>query len=752
MAWEAAEKVQKNDAGEYRAFINGAWTPVARAQKSETGEFRVERAAPAAAPAAEAASPEAPGFLSQAANVARAFSPSGLLPTPANLRTQRDLLAGAVRGAGSIGATVLRPFESGEENAQRRADITAGLQSMGAQPESLAFRTGKLGGEIAGTAGAGGVLAAPVRAVAPRLAASLASGGMVNNLPMWLRMGGGAAVGGTSAAMIEPTQENILAGTVLGGAAPAVVSGLGAIRNWLSPDSLAKKAVLNSLDNDPNAIAAIVAANRAAPAQRAREVAGEVSEFRPGYQTLLARSEQQAGLAPAAEARATSRAANEATLAELAGGPTATAAEKTTKTSRQALNVATTPLRDEVSREAAIANRVFPVLERKASEGRAAATSAVEDVRRFTKAVETSDNWAANWKPTPAAGEPNALYNAPALPPTTPVPAAYPGQLGAKAEQAAGNAAEESLRAGGRARAAENTLASMKSRGIEPLTAEPLVTAIAAKLRKPDTALNPVTAPALRRISDMATDWTNANGYISPEALIAIRKHGVNGVIDQLMPAATAKAKQKAAAVAMAEIKPLIDAQLGAKFKTYLETFENGSREIDKQRLAAYARDLFSKDENAFRLLVEGNNPNAVRKITKGTTGDIQEVMGDKFPILEQIAKESALQKSIAAQATSAEGQASASAAIADAQRSFRIPNMLSAKVMAANTAFKSLEGKVNAKALIKIRDAAQSGADMNELITALPPSERSRVLAVLRQIGSKTSGVGGVNMMSEQQ
>lgn len=41
--WEPAARVQKNDAGEYRAFIGDAWVPVARAQKNESGEFRVMR-------------------------------------------------------------------------------------------------------------------------------------------------------------------------------------------------------------------------------------------------------------------------------------------------------------------------------------------------------------------------------------------------------------------------------------------------------------------------------------------------------------------------------------------------------------------------------------------------------------------------------------------------------------------------------------------------------------------------------------
>lgn len=70
-----------------------------------------------------------------------------------------NLLAGAVRGAGSIGATLLRPFDTASENEQRRKSMDDALQSFGAEPDSWMYKGGKLGGEIAGTAGAGGLIA-----------------------------------------------------------------------------------------------------------------------------------------------------------------------------------------------------------------------------------------------------------------------------------------------------------------------------------------------------------------------------------------------------------------------------------------------------------------------------------------------------------------------------------------------------------------------------------------------------------------
>jgi len=131
-----------------------------------------------------------------------------------------DIGAGAIRGAGSIGSTLLAPADmaldaiqgkglSLESNRARRQAIDEGLQNMvGADSESLAYRGGKLAGEIAGTAGAGGLLAkgAATAGASPTVVNALASGGFKLGAPAatgvagklaeaGLRAGAGAVVG-----------------------------------------------------------------------------------------------------------------------------------------------------------------------------------------------------------------------------------------------------------------------------------------------------------------------------------------------------------------------------------------------------------------------------------------------------------------------------------------------------------------------------------------------------------------------------
>lgn len=167
-----------------------------------------------------------------------------------------NLLAGAVRGAGSIGATLLAPVDMAKDamdgkglslvsNRERRAQMDAGLESMGAEPDSVMFKGGKLVGEIAGTAGAGGVLANGVRAagatramsglepITNAVATGLQTGGFRvgelagTGLGAATRVATGAAAGGTAAAMVSP--EDAALGAAIGGAFPVAVKAAGAL-------------------------------------------------------------------------------------------------------------------------------------------------------------------------------------------------------------------------------------------------------------------------------------------------------------------------------------------------------------------------------------------------------------------------------------------------------------------------------------------------------------------------------------------
>lgn len=178
----------------------------------------------------------------------------------------KNLFGGAIRGAGSIGATILAPLDiakdfaagkglSLESNLRRRADMDGGLTELGADPNSWIYKGGKLMGEFAGTAGAGGVLANGVRAVGGAralaglepivngVARGLETGGFRvgelagTGLGTATRIGTGALTGGAAAGLVNPKEAGT--GMLIGGALPGATQlagkAGGGIRRALTP-------------------------------------------------------------------------------------------------------------------------------------------------------------------------------------------------------------------------------------------------------------------------------------------------------------------------------------------------------------------------------------------------------------------------------------------------------------------------------------------------------------------------------------
>lgn len=189
---------------------------------------------------------------------------------------------GALRGAANIGATLLAPIDAaaravgvqndwiGRNDRREKLDEFAHDH---ADTNSLAYKGGKLGAEIAGTAPVGGILgkavgaaAAPLVAgtraapIADALATSLATGGFrigqgVANplLSLAIRGAGGAGIGGASAGLVNPADAGT--GALIGGALPGAAVAGNAVRRavvggGVTPEvqALAKRAAELGID------------------------------------------------------------------------------------------------------------------------------------------------------------------------------------------------------------------------------------------------------------------------------------------------------------------------------------------------------------------------------------------------------------------------------------------------------------------------------------------------------------------------
>lgn len=177
-------------------------------------------------------------------------------PTPTPKKDQgfsvgqqlKNIAGGAIRGAGSIGATILSPIDAAARAAgiqnewigrtDRREMLDAGMRELlGADPESLAYQAGKIGTEVAGTAGVGGTFAKAAQATgAPQVLVNALrtagmSSGRASGVPATVaqrgvdygtRLGAGALTGAASAGLVNP--EDAGTGAMIGGALPLAMS------------------------------------------------------------------------------------------------------------------------------------------------------------------------------------------------------------------------------------------------------------------------------------------------------------------------------------------------------------------------------------------------------------------------------------------------------------------------------------------------------------------------------------------------
>lgn len=164
----------------------------------------------------------------------------------------QNIAGGVLKGASQIGATLLAPVDAaarlvGVQNdyigrTDRRQAVDDFMKSNGVDTDSFAYGTGKIGTEIAGTAGVGGAVANGLRmipgvatAAAPLLDA-ITTGGMradgVNGLAaLATRATGGAINGAASAGLVDPSTAGT--GAAVGAAFPVAAQGVAKTANKL---------------------------------------------------------------------------------------------------------------------------------------------------------------------------------------------------------------------------------------------------------------------------------------------------------------------------------------------------------------------------------------------------------------------------------------------------------------------------------------------------------------------------------------
>jgi hypothetical protein len=709
--------------------------------------------------------------IDEIASTLRPAAPAATAPAPPpKLMLPGDRAMG-FREAGAPAVTT----EEREALAEQAKMLPLYALSLGAGPlaggalRGIAAVTPRAGPVLRGAATAleSGGFQSGLSATAPR-AAQIAARGTA-----------GGAVGGVSAGLINPEEAEFGAGAgaALSVFAPPLVSkfagAVGSGLDWMggrAADIRAARMLRGVLpDEQLNALRqAVLAQPDVPPSRTISQLNLPPAERRPVeiLQSLLEKAEKKDPQGVAAAFRTTEGEALQTRLAAIAGGETAEAALTTRKTAQEALRTATTPMREEALAAARRTGEVMPRLETVAEEARATVKANVDFVRRVMPALNKAEDWAANWTPSPGRVDgqrlPGPIGEAGVrLPERALSTSTFPGQLAASGRQTTvggpfertvideggaiarrvETAAQTAVREGARARAAENTLQSMVDRGLQPITIDKFTRPIDALMRDPEVTTNPTLKNALPQIRQMFEDWTNEFGVVTPEAVAAIRKNGVSGVIQQLMPQADAKTQSRMAASVLSKLRPVIDDAIekagGKGWSTYLNTFESGMSQIRAMELADQIRKRYSAgkataaDKQYIVDLVSGESPEVLEELFGSGKYKIGEQMAKDMPLLKELADTIGFDLKFAEQAKA--GRA-ALTELTKEQAGWRVrfPFFTRAST-AVNEIASALEDKVANDTMLRLIQAAQSGRNFDAAIMALPASERNKVLSVLR-------------------
>jgi hypothetical protein len=269
----------------------------------------------------------------------------------------------------------------------------------------------------------------------------------------------------------------------------------------------------------------------------------------------------------------------------------------------------------------------------------------------------------------------------------------------------------------------------------EGVDVTPLTAAVHDIRKTPGIRASDVANAALSQLDTKLRDLAKlGDGYINPEDLYTVRKQIGNYIKkaakenqdwDKKLTGGLQNSLQD-------EFDAAIEKAGGAGWKDYLATYSAGMQGIDRQALAARAMDLYKKSPQRFVALIQGESPAEVEKIFGPGTYDIVKALPTDLPALQKIASE--VQAGLSAREQAKEGAKALTGILARNAPNSLIPQTFNPAITVGRTVLKGLEGKVNAKTIATLTKAAQSGASMNDLLLMAPASERSTIIAVLRQ------------------
>ena len=676
-----------------------------------------------------------------------------------------DIMFGGQRLVGQ-GLQALGAQETGQalmEDAVRRKAMEEANLAKYREAAPGAAPVGEFVGQTIATLPAGGLIGKGLQAVSPALAPlaqAVRTGGFSTGMAPGVasratQAAGGAILGGTSAALINPEEATMGAG--IGAVAPFVLptvgrfvaTGGGKIIDAFSGRLAEVKAGKVAREMAGDAINTIRVANNLAPmdVNAAQAVGGVDNDVYQAFLDFYAGKDKTAFQRVLKDDQKLSQ-LNQ--LARLAGGSTETEVINNIGDAKRVLNNLTTPMRENVFGKVTETGQVMPALAKEAKLLRKEAADKVAELRRFagqqiSKPTNVTPGLIVNGLPIDKVSVSPAAQARAITPAEDNLATDYLlSKLAGGADEVAGKAAFESLAAGAGARTAEAKLAGMKERGLQPLAGSTLASKIEAIASQPGVRADTVQSKALLNLRDKVAELSApSNGLIDVEDVYQIRKTSINDAINKALSESgyDPAAQTQRLAGLLGDVRGLIDDAIrkaggGDDWNRYLETFSKGRGQLDQRLAAGQLVKVLDKDPQRFVDIVKGRDPDFVEKIFGPGNRDLMQAMGGQRPnspmvkllgIADQAERDLGIKPQVKAgrKALNLEDQYGNPTEL--------IPGFVGYKTAIAKKVAQMVTGKVNEKAQRLITEGVRSGKAMNEILNTLPAEERLKVVDLFR-------------------
>lgn len=557
----------------------------------------------------------------------------------------------------------------------------------------------------------GGGVSGAAKAAAKNLGAGATMGGTIGALSDDSSIGSGATIGAVGNVILPPA---VSAATRAAGAIwDALVGRYGQVA--------AGKIARAAANGDLNAIRASVAVApsdlTATQASAVRndvwDALGELASGRDQinyFSRLLERQKQE----------------RIDTLRQIAGGATQTEARAVADASKKNLNMVTEGMRSQELAAANTGGQVGRQLQARQEQLAGAASDAVEDVRRLSRAGQIAED----------TGYSGRMRLDAEAPPIVGLPRAggtysYGKELSDLAEVMAQRRADDSLILGQAARFTQMQLDSLAAHGLKPIDTSRIISSLRSKLNDPSIAGQVMAEKVLTNVGRTIQKWTEkGGGIIAAEALYAIRKSAVNSEIERMLGNADPKVKQKYASALLTKVRPVIDDAIidagGTGWRDYLKTYATGMEQITEQKMGAKALEILEKQPAKFESLVAGNEPKVVEKVA-GTEYDIAKVMRDKYPPMQSVAEE--LKRDRLIKEGAARGERGLIQLIKDHEFKWILPNWIDREIAVTNRVLAVAESHLTKSTLKALEEGMKSGRAASEMLNAMPTTDKLVVL-----------------------